>query len=74
MATNHDITTTHVEHRQHVSGDATAGLAVIAFLLALVLGFSAADIHRQAPNSGLEAGAGDIQPVLDGRGKWAGYF
>lgn len=57
-----------------VGHDSTAGLTVVALLLALLLGFAAADINRQPPAAGsgnsLEAG----QTVLDGRGKWGGYL
>ena len=55
--------------------DATIGLTIIAFLLALTLGFSAADIQReraigaQATNATTPAAA-----ALDGRGKWGGYM
>ncbi len=53
--------------------DPTAGLTVIALLLALLLGLSAVDIqHRKAPDGGVAA---SVAPVtLDGRGKWGGYL
>ena len=54
--------------------NATLGYTAIALALALVLGLSAADIHR--PDTTGTAQSQDVSavaPVLDGRGKWAGY-
>ncbi len=72
MATSHNIAATRLEHHHDVGSDSTAGLTVIALLLALILGFSAADQH--ALDAGLKGGVEDVPPVLDGRGKWAGYL
>lgn len=54
--------------------NATLGYTIIALALALVLGLSAADIHRSDPNGAAQLQ--DVSPtglVLDGRGKWGGY-
>lgn len=72
MALIHDVAATRLDHRHDSTGDATAGLTVIALLLALVLGFSAADL--KAPDAGSISGVQNAQPKLDGRGKWGGYM
>ncbi len=72
MALHHDIAAVRLDHRDDSSSDGTAGLAVIALLLALVLGFSAAD--QQELDAGLATGAQGGQAELDGRGKWGGYM
>lgn len=78
MGMNHDIAARRLDDSNDIShekgSDSTAGLAVIALLLALVLGFSAVDIHRQAPDAGPVVSSQQGQTVLDGRGKWAGYM
>ena len=55
--------------------DTTPGLTVLALLLVLILGLSAADIQRQhADQVGPADGVEQARGTLDGRGKWAGYF
>ena len=71
MATNSVFPTRPLERRGIPSGK-TVVLTVLAFLLALTLGLSAVDLNRPAPDTA--AGSQSDQPVLDGRGKWAGYL
>lgn len=79
MAMHHDSAALGLDHRSETGGtrndrgnDSTAGLAVAALLLALLLGFSATD--RQAPAAGPGMSEVDGETVLDGRGKWGGYL
>lgn len=79
MTTHQTVAGTRLDRRPATSQDSTAGLAVAALLLALVLGFSAADIHRHAPAAGpVMSSDGEAAMLdgrgLDGRGKWAGYL
>lgn len=75
MATDHALPFARPERHDHARHDATIGLTVLALLLALTLGFSAADIQRERM---LDAGHTGVlhegQRPLDGRGKWAGYL
>ncbi|MEM8950071.1 MAG: hypothetical protein AAGA21_05145 [Pseudomonadota bacterium] len=55
--------------------DNSAGLAVLALLLALTLGLSAADIQRERVSKAQAvSSAGTDMKILDGRGKWGGYL
>ncbi|MEM7043801.1 MAG: hypothetical protein AAF543_13405 [Pseudomonadota bacterium] len=70
MATNTVFPTTRTVDQT----DPSVGLAVLALLLALILGFSAADIQRERTvNSPVSSGDADAG-ILDGRGKWGGYL
>lgn len=75
MATNRDIIASSFEQRNAVVSEPTAGLAVVAFLLVLILGFSAIDIQRQHALD-VDHADGLLQEhgLLDGRGKWGGYL
>ena len=72
MTTHQETTGRHVDHGIEGSQDSTVGLTVIAFLLALILGFSAADQH--APGGGAVTSLQQEKIALDGRGKWGGYL
>ncbi len=73
MATNQIVADARLESQSDASPKAGFGLAVIAFLLALVLGLSAVDIQRQRT---LDPSPSDkavpSQTIVDGRGKWGG--
>ncbi len=73
MATNHDIATTSLDQPITIARDSTAGLTVIALLLALVLGLTAIDIQHQRLLEATAAGESQ-RAALDGRGKWGGYI
>lgn len=75
MGTNRDVITSSHQHSRDMASDQTAGLAVVALLLVLVLGFSAVDIQRQqAPDAHQVDSVSQERGLLDGRGKWGGYL
>lgn len=75
MATNHVLPSARLDGGQVATPKASAALAIIALLLALVLGFSAADIQNQRLENLSAAGAVETDAsIRDGRGKWGGYF
>lgn len=63
-----------LQSKQHATAsNATWGMFIVAALLALVIGLSAADVQRQrTTEAGLDRQHDNLQ--LDGRGKWAGYM
>lgn len=63
-----------LQSKQHgTAPNVTWGMFVVAALLALVIGLSAADVQRQrTTEAGLDRQHDNLQ--LDGRGKWAGYM
>jgi ABC-type transport system involved in cytochrome c biogenesis permease component len=75
MATDQIVARARFERRQDVSPEAGPGLAVVAFLLALVLGLSAIDLQQQRiPDGSLSERASPSPAIIDGRGKWGGLF
>jgi hypothetical protein len=75
MATDQIVARVRLERRQNVSPEAGPGLAVIAFLLALVLGLSAIDLQLQRMRDlNVSESAAPSSTIVDGRGKWGGLF
>lgn len=72
MSIHQETADRYVDHGFEKGQDSTAGLTVIALLLALILGFSAVDQH--ASKEGSAASLNAEQVTLDGRGKWGGYL
>ena len=75
MATNHLLPSAHADGLARMRTTRGIGLALLAFLLALTLGLSAADIQRQRAADAQAAASGETElRILDGRGKWGGYM